>query len=232
VGKFWFFRGHLNEGRATLREVLAQAERIGLPSRPSAGYAKALHAAALMDQGQGDYASGDKHLTTALAMWRQLDEPLEAAYELFVLGRSELWRGNREAARPLFLESLELAGQAGNAAVVGRNQLWLAEAAFDDGDDDAARAWAEQASVRRYHPPSARPSSDTFRWRGRYSDLGRLTRPYRKVRICRRRKPLLRCWICSRSRSLVRAERHRSQLTQPAHSRRVSETWRRSLHGA
>jgi predicted ATPase/DNA-binding CsgD family transcriptional regulator len=145
VGKFWFFRGHLNEGRATLREVLAQAEQIGLPSRPSAGYAKALHAAALMDQGQGDYASGDKHLTTALAMWRQLDEPLEAAYELFVLGRSQLWRGNRAAARPLFLESLELAGQAGNAAVVGRNQLWLAEAAFDDGDHDAARAWAEQA---------------------------------------------------------------------------------------
>jgi len=145
LGKFWFFRGHLNEGRATLREVLAQAEQVALSRRPNAGYAKALHAAALMDQGQGDFASGDKHLTTALAMWRQLDEPLEAAYELFVLGRSELWRGNREAARPLFLESLELARQAGNAAVVGRNQLWLAEAAFDDGDDDAARAWAEQA---------------------------------------------------------------------------------------
>ncbi|MCA1644460.1 MAG: LuxR C-terminal-related transcriptional regulator [Chloroflexi bacterium] len=145
VGKFWFFRGHLNEGRATLREVLAQAEQVALSRPPSAGYAKALHAAALMDQGQGDYASGDEHLTTALAIWRQLDEPLEAAYELFVLGRSELWRGNRAAARPLFLESLELARQAGNAAVVGRNQLWLAEAAFDDGDDDAARAWAEQA---------------------------------------------------------------------------------------
>src|SRR6266571_2729462 len=54
VGKFWFFRGHLNEGRATLREVLAQAEQVALSSRPNAGYAKALHAAALMDQGQGD----------------------------------------------------------------------------------------------------------------------------------------------------------------------------------
>jgi tetratricopeptide (TPR) repeat protein len=69
----------------------------------------------------------------------------EAHSGLPVKFKNELWRGNRAAARPLFLESLELAGQAGNAAVVGRNQLWLAEAAFDDGDDDAARAWAEQA---------------------------------------------------------------------------------------
>jgi predicted ATPase/DNA-binding CsgD family transcriptional regulator len=145
VGKFWFFRGHLNEGRGIVSEVLAQAKQTGLSSRPNAGYAKALHAAALMDQGQSDYASSDKHLRTALAMWRQLEEPLETAYELFVLGRGELWRGNRAAARPLFLESLEFARQAGNAAVVGRNQLWLAEAAFDDGDDAAAREWAEQA---------------------------------------------------------------------------------------
>jgi tetratricopeptide (TPR) repeat protein len=131
--------------RATVREVLAQVDQAGLSRRPNAGYAKALHAAALMDQGQGDYAGADQHLTMALAMWRQLDEPLEAAYALFVLGRNALWRGNRVAARPLFLESLALAEQAGNASVVGRNQLWLAEAAFDDGDDDAARAWAEQA---------------------------------------------------------------------------------------
>ena len=66
VGKFWFFRGHLNEGRATLREVLAQAEQVALSRRPNAGYAKALHAAALMDQGQGDFASGDEHLTTGV----------------------------------------------------------------------------------------------------------------------------------------------------------------------
>jgi predicted ATPase/DNA-binding CsgD family transcriptional regulator len=145
TGKFWFFRGHLNEGRATLVDVLALAEQAGLAGRPNAGFAKALHAAALMDQGQGDYAACDEHLRVALEMWRQLEQPLEVAYELFVLGRSELWRGNREAARPLFLESIAFARQAGNAAVVGRNQLWLAEAAFDDGDDAATRDWAQKA---------------------------------------------------------------------------------------
>ena len=62
-----------------------------------------------------------------------------------LLGASNCGGGRRETARPLFLESLEFARQVGNAAIVGRNQLWLAEAAFDDGDDDAARAWAEQA---------------------------------------------------------------------------------------
>jgi predicted ATPase/DNA-binding CsgD family transcriptional regulator len=145
LAKFWFFRGHLNEGGSALKEVLAEAERAGLPARPSAGYAKALYAAALIDHGRGDYALGEGRIRAARALWRQLGEPLEEAYALFVLGRIELWRGNRETARPLFLESLELARQVGNAAVVGRDQLWLAEAAFDDGDDDAARAWAEQA---------------------------------------------------------------------------------------
>ena len=67
VGKFWFFRGHLNEGRATVREVLAQADGGAMSARPTAGYAKVLHAAALMDQGQGDYASSDEHLARALA---------------------------------------------------------------------------------------------------------------------------------------------------------------------
>jgi predicted ATPase/DNA-binding CsgD family transcriptional regulator len=145
LGKFWFFRGHLNEGRAALGEVLAQADQLGLSAGLSAGYAKALHATGMMDQGQGDFAAADAHLRMALGIWRKLDEPLEAAYELFVLGRNELWLGNHEAARPLFLESIALAQRARNMAVVGRNQLWLAELAFDLGDDDATRAWAEQA---------------------------------------------------------------------------------------
>ena len=37
LAKFWFFRGHLNEGGAALKDVLALAEQAGLPSRPSLG---------------------------------------------------------------------------------------------------------------------------------------------------------------------------------------------------
>src|SRR5207249_4479681 len=43
--------------------------------------------------------------------------------------------------------------------------------------------------------PSGRPSSDTFLWRKRHSGLERQTRPHRKVRLCRPRKPWLRRWI-------------------------------------
>jgi non-specific serine/threonine protein kinase len=145
LGKFWFFRGHLNEGGAAVHEVLALAQMAGLPARPNAGYAKALFAAALIDHGRGDYVRAEERMRAGLVQWRELGEPLEEAYGLFLLGRIELWRGDRRSARPLFLQSMELARQVGNAAVVGRNQLWLAEAAFDDGDDDAARTWAEQA---------------------------------------------------------------------------------------
>ena len=103
-----------------------------------------------MDHGQGDYAAVERALTGGA---RHLAAAGRTAsrrpYELFLLGRSALWRGDRAAAQALFLESLDLRGQAATAAMVGSPpRLWLAEAAFDDGDDDAARAWAEQALAR------------------------------------------------------------------------------------
>jgi DNA-binding CsgD family transcriptional regulator len=53
-------------------------------------------------------------------------------------------RGRRAAARPLFMESLACAEAAGDQWVESLTRMWLAQVAFDEGDDDAARAWAEQ----------------------------------------------------------------------------------------
>src|SRR5439155_17294184 len=62
----------------------------------------------------------------------------------FLLGRTALGRGERAAAQALFLESMACADAAGDAWMESLPRLWMAQVAFDDGDDDAARAWAEQ----------------------------------------------------------------------------------------
>jgi predicted ATPase/DNA-binding CsgD family transcriptional regulator len=144
LGMFWFFRGHFNEGRAWLREVLAQFEAVGPSVSPSATYAKVLHADGRLAHGQGDYAAAERRLNAALAIWRRLEDRVQMANALFLLGRTALGRGERAAAQTLFLESLESAEAAGDAWVESLARLWMAQLAFDDGDDDAARAWAEQ----------------------------------------------------------------------------------------
>ena len=70
---------------------------------------------------------------------------MQPAYALFLLGRTELFRGRPAAARPRFLESLAVAGAAGDRGVEALNRLFLGELAFDAGEDDDARAWAEEA---------------------------------------------------------------------------------------
>src|SRR5439155_24218849 len=82
LGMFWFFRGHFNEGRAWLREVLGQLG-VGEPSvSASATYAKALHADGRLAHGQGDYAAAEQRLHAALAVWRQLADGPRAANAL------------------------------------------------------------------------------------------------------------------------------------------------------
>ena len=66
------------------------------------------------------------------------------AKALFLLGRTALGRAERAAAQALFLESLACAEAAGDPWVESLARLWMAQVAFDDGDDEAARAWAEQ----------------------------------------------------------------------------------------
>jgi predicted ATPase/DNA-binding CsgD family transcriptional regulator len=144
LGMFWFFRGHFDEGRAWLREVLGQLTAGGPSVSASAAYAKALHADGRLAHGQGDYAAAEQRLHAALAVWRQLEDRVQIANALFLLGRTALGRGERAAAQALFMESLACAEAAGDAWMKSLPRLWMAQVAFDDGDNDAARAWAEQ----------------------------------------------------------------------------------------
>jgi ATP/maltotriose-dependent transcriptional regulator MalT len=144
LGMFWFFRGYCTEGRAWLREVLGQVGPVGPSGSASAACAKALHADGRLAQVQGDYAAAEQRLHAALAVWRRLGDRTQIASALLLLGRTELLRGERAAARPLFIEGLACAEAARDRWVESLIRFWLAQVAFEEGDDDAARAWAEQ----------------------------------------------------------------------------------------
>jgi predicted ATPase/DNA-binding CsgD family transcriptional regulator len=185
LGLFWFFRGHFDEGRAALREVLARAAPVGPaePSRVASGaYAKALHADGRLAHGQGDYATAEQRLHAALARWRQLGDRVQIAHALFLLGLVELFRGQRAAARPFFLESLAIAEAAGDRWVAALDWLWLAQVAFDAGDAAVARAWAERALAGVEAAGSRRNTAMALRLLGdveaRQGDAGRARRHF------------------------------------------------------
>jgi predicted ATPase/DNA-binding CsgD family transcriptional regulator len=144
LGMFWFFRGYFDEGRAWLREVLARVNPVEPSGSASAAYAKALHADGRLASAQGGYAAAEQRLHAALAVWRRLGDGVQMSSALVLLGRIELLRGQVAAARPLLLESLACAEATGDRWMESLTRFWLAQAAFDEGDDDAAQAWAEQ----------------------------------------------------------------------------------------
>ena len=144
LGMFWFFCAHCSEGRAWLREVLGQFRPVEPSGTTSAAYAKALHADGRLAHVQSDYEVAEQRLRAALVLWRRLGDRIQMANALFLLGRLELMRGERPAAVSLFMEGLACAEAARDRWVESLIQLWLAQVAFDDGDNDGARAWAEQ----------------------------------------------------------------------------------------
>jgi hypothetical protein len=100
LGMFWFFGGYFGEGRAWLREVLGQVGPVGPSENASAAYANALHADGRLAHGAGDYAVAEQRLRAALTIWRRLQDGVQIANALFLLGRIEQLQGRRAAALP------------------------------------------------------------------------------------------------------------------------------------
>jgi ATP/maltotriose-dependent transcriptional regulator MalT len=141
---FWFIRGHCGEGRAWLREVVAQVAPGGPSGVASALYAKLLQADGRLAHVQCDHVAAEQRLRAAVEIWRRVGDDVQLANGLFLLGRVELLRGQRAAAMPLLEESLAYAERAGHHSMQILVRLWLAQVAFEDGDDDATRMQAER----------------------------------------------------------------------------------------
>lgn len=142
---FWLLRGHANEGRRWLEQVLSLAGDSGR----NRAHARALWAAGFLAIGQGDLAAGRSRLDESLALFAELGDQEGIANSLLGLGRAAYFQGDYAVARSLFEESLSLSRAAeypwGSAQALYR----LGMVNLIQGDYIQARPHFEE-SVRKF----------------------------------------------------------------------------------
>ena len=142
LSDFWFYGGHLAEGRRRLESAL-QAEE-----RPIAARAKALNGAADMAYGSGDVATARLMAEKALALHRRLGDTWGAAYALNLLGVAFIEEGDFERAQLLVEESVGLFRQVGDDGFTVAATRTLAFTYQSRGDLERARTLHE-ANLRQ-----------------------------------------------------------------------------------
>jgi predicted ATPase/DNA-binding CsgD family transcriptional regulator len=148
---FWFYHGHLSEGRALLAEIFdlePEAQVSGDRATDAhwrARHAKALHAAVGMAFAQGDYGAAEALGTTELQLRRMANEGSATANALLAIGFVAKCRGEYRLARERLTEGARLSHDANDDVMLALNLASLAEVAYDEGNYPEAGATAEQA---------------------------------------------------------------------------------------
>jgi predicted ATPase len=144
--RFWMLRGHLQEGRMWIANVLVH----------EAALAPALHASVLLGGGrlarqQGDLASATRQLEASLAIWRSLEDHGNMAMVLGYLGVVAYDQQQFAQAAHLHQESLALRQAIGDLWGIAATLTNLGEVARQQGDPAQAFALQQQslATFRR-----------------------------------------------------------------------------------
>ena len=145
--RFWWFRGHLAEGRAQLEGLLDLHPAAPIRDETRA---KALHALGILIYRHTNYA-GDgwtvarSRLEESLEIYRRLgDEPGVAAV-LRELGPIVAELGDLAAARSHLDESLEIGRRSGHEPGIARTLLYLGVSCLTGCDHPSARAHLEES---------------------------------------------------------------------------------------
>ena len=140
---FWFFRGHLSEGRAWLEDILAQARDVGRTVLK----AKVLSSAGGLAWAQGDYAAARAWLEESIAIDREIGAAGKSvlARSLMLLGFVNVNQGQPEAARALHNESLTLSREARDTWLQALTLSNLGDALLMSGDAASARSRFEES---------------------------------------------------------------------------------------
>ncbi len=139
---FWFWRGHVTEGRAWLRKLVDAPEMSGIAS---AVRAKALFTAGFLASFQADYATARGLLVAALALQREAGDQAGSALCLMMLARVHRERGEPGRARACAEQGIRLAEASGQRTIVALLTITLADAYFDGGDLATARELYERS---------------------------------------------------------------------------------------
>jgi len=139
--RFWWQRGYLSEGRRWLTALLEATAA----APPDAARARALHGAARLAYGQGDYAPAAILADQSLALSRAAGSASGSAAALSLLGIIAMDQGQYERAVALTEESLALFQRIGNAAWAGTVLSNLGIIAAEQGDYAGAAVLYERS---------------------------------------------------------------------------------------
>ena len=137
----WAIRGHANEGRAWLEEMLRRRADTGDLGLRASGLARASRLA----WRQCDYASTRALLNQSLAIERRLDDPLGVARRLRGLAVVAMAQGELDEARRLGEESVSLFRRHGDRYGLGLALAFLGMTLQLDGDPDRAEPCVAEA---------------------------------------------------------------------------------------
>ena len=140
LGWFWMARSHIFEGREHLTSALSATNPE--PARPAR--ARALWGAASMLAWQGDKASAQVWMDEALEAWRKLDDEAEVALALEGIGWTQFYSSDDEAACSSFEECLRIQRAGGDAVLVNRAMVGLAQVLVALDRTSEARPMAEE----------------------------------------------------------------------------------------
>jgi predicted ATPase/class 3 adenylate cyclase len=133
--RFWWLRGDTAEGRAHLEGLLGKADGVSPAIR-----AKALNAAGVLAESQGDRERAERLHEESLALSRQLGDRDGIAWSLNNLGVVAINQGDLARARSLLEEHLSLAEAAGDRPGVATALMDLGQIAHHEGDHERAKS--------------------------------------------------------------------------------------------
>jgi predicted ATPase/DNA-binding XRE family transcriptional regulator len=140
LGRFWYFIGQLNDGRAWLKKALQSTEQNDPPA-----LARALQASAKLAWVQGDYARAVADAKEGAAVASHTSDPLLRSDCLALLGYCQVSGGDPQSALAAFEEALELGRGVGAQWQVGFALAMGSEALRLLGDLDRCRTWLDES---------------------------------------------------------------------------------------
>jgi predicted ATPase/DNA-binding SARP family transcriptional activator/DNA-binding CsgD family transcriptional regulator len=138
--RFWYARGHLDEGRKWLEQGLAVRGVASASTR-----AKALDGAGWLAEAQGDYERATAAYTESLKLNRSVGDQRGIAWALSELGSVALFQGDRERATRLLEKSLIMLRKLGNERDIASVLNTLGALASSRGDQAHAVSLFEEA---------------------------------------------------------------------------------------
>lgn len=149
--KFWWLRGHRDEGRRRMEEALARETGLPAPAR-----AKLLHVAATLGQANGDFESARPLIEESLALFRRLEDKYGIAEALGTAGLVALGQERYEEGLALLEESVDVFLELGRKRAAGSVLGFAAKAPLVQGDIARTRRLAERALSLAREPGGAR----------------------------------------------------------------------------